>query len=518
VKPAHGAPPPPGPAVRALAFNLALPLAAGAACVFGFAPFYAWPIPVLALAALFAVWSRSGSALQAALSGFAFGLGYFLAGVSWVFVSLHEFGSMPAVLAALATFLFCAYLALFPAAAGWLTARFAPDADRRMALAPAALVALEWVRGWLFTGFPWLNLGTSQVPGSPLAGFAPYVGAYGTSLAVAGAAALLAALLASRSWSRRRMVTLAALASVFVAGAALRAVQWTEPAGAALPVALLQGNVPQQIKWRDDVRARTLAAYREMIFAARGRVVIIPETALPAFLDELPPDYLQGLRRHAVETGKVILLGTVEREFRGNAFVYYNSVVRISGEEPASFRKRHLVPFGEFIPPGFRWVLNVLKIPMSDFARGPERQPPLTAAGVPFAVAICYEDIFGEELIDALPAAQVLLNVSNDAWFGRSFAAEQHLQASQMRALETGRWMVRSTNTGATAAIAPTGRVATRLPWFTHGILEAEVVPMKGATPYVRWGNYAALVLVALLAAFPLALGRRGKINALPDP
>ena len=503
---------------RVPAFALLLPAAAGAACVFGFAPFYAWPVPVLALAALFLVWSRSASALQAALSGLAFGLGYFLAGVSWVFVSLHEFGSMPAPLAALATFLFCAYLALFPMAAGWLTARLVQGTAPRLALAPAALVAFEWLRGWLFTGFPWLNLGTSQVPGSPLAGFAPYVGAYGTSLAVAGAGALLAALVASRSWPRPRAWLMAALVALFVAGGVLRLYPWTQPAGPPLAVALLQGNVPQQIKWRDDVRAQTLAAYREMIFAARGRVVVIPETALPAFLDELPAEYLQSLRRHAVETGKVILLGTVEREFRGSAFTYFNSVVRISGDAPASFRKRHLVPFGEFIPPGFRFVLNVLKIPMSDFSRGSDEQPPITAAGVPFGIAICYEDIFGEEVIDALPAAQVLLNVSNDAWFGRSFAAEQHLQASQMRALETGRWMVRSTNTGATAAIAPSGHVATRLPWFTNGILEAEVVPMQGMTPYARWGNYAALFLVALVAGAALALGRRGKINALPDP
>ncbi len=504
-----GATPIPRSAGRVVAFGLILPAVAGATCVFGFAPFYAWPVPIVALAVLFFVWSRSGSPLQGALSGFAFGLGYFLAGVSWVFVSLHEFGSMPAVLAAIATFLFCAYLALFPAAAGWIVSRFAPgNLARRLVLATAAMVVLEWLRGWLFTGFPWLTLGTSQVPGSPLAGFAPYVGAYGTSLAVAGAAALLAALATSRAGSRGRVWMLAALGAIFLVGGAARLGSWTQPAGPPLSIALLQGNVAQHLKWREDVRTQTLLDYRRMIFEARARVVVIPETALPAFLDQLPPDYVESLRAHAREAGKEILLGTVEREFRGQDFDYYNSVVKLTGEPKQSYRKRHLVPFGEFIPPGFKWVLAVLKIPLSDFARGPGLQPPLQAAGVTFGVAICYEDIFGEEVIDALPAAQILLNVSNDAWFGESFAAEQHLQASQMRALESGRWMVRSTNTGITAAIDPTGKVVARLPWFTHGTLIAEVVPMKGTTPYALWGNYAALLLAGAIAAVALVQGR----------
>ena len=497
-----GAPPASSPAARAVAFALLLPLAAGAACVLGFAPFYAWPVPVVAVAALFLVWTRSGSALQAALSGMAFGLGYFLAGVSWVFVSLHDFGSMHAGLAAAATFVFCAYLALFPAAAGWLVARFGGDETaRRLALAPAALVATEWVRGWLFSGFPWLGLGTSQVPGSPLAGFVPYVGAYGASLAVAAASALLAGLVASGAGGRARIGWAAGIGALFLAGGLVRIAQWTQPAGPAVSVALLQGNVSQELKWRDDVRTQTLLAYRDMIFAARARVVIVPETALPAFLDELPVDYLESLRANARADGKEIVLGTVEREFHGKAFEYFNSVVRLTGDKTETYRKRHLVPFGEFIPAGFRWVLGVLHIPLSDFSRGAANQPPIHAAGVAFGVAICYEDMFGEEVIDALPAAQALINVSNDAWFGQSFAAEQHLQASQMRALETGRWMVRSTNTGATAAIDPSGHVAKRLPWFTRGTLVADVVPMQGMTPYARWGNYPALALIALLFA-----------------
>jgi len=489
-------------ATRIVARGLLLPALAGAACVFAFAPFYAWPAAPLALAVLFHAWARSGSALQAALSGFAFGLGFFLAGVSWVFVSLHYFGAMPVVLAAIATFLFCAFLALFPALAGFAAVRFGGAAAMHRLLAAApAFVAMEWLRGTIFTGFPWLAIGTSQAPSSPLVGFAPLIGAYGTSLAVALVAAALAAITVSAAWSRTRLALVAAIGALFLAGALSRATPWSEPIGAPLSVALLQGNVPQDMKWRDEVRTRTLLDYRRMIFAAQAKVVVLPETALPMFLDQLPAEYVESLREHARATGKEILMGTVERDSRGAESDYYNSVVRIDSTSVPGYRKRHLVPFGEFIPWGFKWVLAVLQIPLSDFARGPPRQPPIVAGGTTFGVAICYEDVFGEEVIDALPAAQVLLNVSNDAWFGESFAAEQHLQASQMRAVETGRWMLRSTNTGVTAAIDERGRVVARLPGFTTGSLVASVVPRGGSTPFTWWGNAAALALVALLLA-----------------
>ena len=493
-----------------LAWGIALPALAGAAAVLGFAPFYAWPVPVASLAVLFLVWSRSGSALQAAISGYAFGLGLNLAGVSWVFVSLHEFGHMPAALAALATFLFCAFLALFPAAAGWLARRL-PSAGAAGILAamPAAFVLLEWVRGWLFTGFPWLAMGYSQAPAGPLAGFAPLLGVYGVSLAVALAGALLAAFAASPAWSRRRATLAIAFAALIAAGAALRMVSWTEPAGTPVPVALLQGNVPQHLNWREDVRGRTLRDYYAQVVNSTARVVVLPETALPAFLDQLPDGYLDALREHARARGKEILLGSVERSRTGERFAYWNSVVRIGDGPAQSYRKRHLVPFGEFIPPGFGWVLAVLKIPLTDFARGDAGQPPLSAGGTTWAVAICYEDIFGEEVIAALPRAGVLLNVSNDAWFGESLAADQHLQFSQMRALETGRWMVRATNTGVTAAIDEKGRVVARLPQFTRGELLASPVPHGGATPFVRWGNLAALALVAAALAFAVLAARR---------
>ncbi|QJR13669.1 apolipoprotein N-acyltransferase [Usitatibacter palustris] len=498
--------PPARSAARILARGLLLPAVAGAATVVGFAPFYWWPVTVVALAVLFRVWDTSGSPLQAALSGFAFGLGMFLAGVSWVFVSMHVYGAMPVALAAVATFLFCAYLAIFPALAGWLALRIARDATcRRLAAIPAAFVAFEWLRGVLFTGFPWLTLGASQTPSSPLAGFAPLLGGYGVSLAAALVAAILAALVASAPWSRGRHALLAGLATLLIVGGVLKAVPFTEPVGKPVSVALLQGNVAQHLKWRDEVRTKTFTDYARMAQEARAQIVVLPETALPAFFDRLPPRYLDGLRDHAREAGKDILLGTVERKFEGEKYQYFNSLVKIGRAGPdESYRKRHLVPFGEFIPWGFDWVLKVLKIPLTDFGRGDARQAPITAAGVAIGVAICYEDIFGSEVIDHLPRAQLLLNVTNDAWFGESFAAEQHLQASQLRALEAGRWMLRSTNTGVTAAIDERGYVVAKLPQFTSGTLLTEAVPREGLTPYARMGDLAVLFIVAalLVAAF----------------
>ncbi|HUL55442.1 MAG TPA: apolipoprotein N-acyltransferase [Usitatibacter sp.] len=481
---------------------------AGAACVFGFAPYYAWPIPMLALVVPFLAWSRAQSGLRAFAVGYAFGLGFFLAGVSWIYVALHVFGEMPAVLAALAVLLFCAFLALFPALAGWATARFAANPGWRLVLAPAAYTLAEMLRGWIFTGFPWLAIGASQVPSSPLAGALPVIGMYGVSLAACFAASLGAIALRRDSKVRTRSAMVVAIAAIFAAGEGLGFVEWTEPAGPAIPIALLQGNVAEELKWRDEERVRTLSEYRDMIVAAKARVVVLPETALPSSFDALPPDYVQGLRDDARRDGKDIVMGVIERERAGNAIVYYNSVVTLDADKPEFYRKRHLVPFGEFIPPGFAWVFAVLRIPMGDLARGADSQGALTVDGTAFGVSICYEDLFGREVIDALPAAQILLNVTNDAWYGRSLAADQHLQASQVRAAETGRWMLRATNTGVTAAIGPRGEVVSRLAQFTKATLVAQAEPRRGMTPYARWGDWIGLAAAAALALFA---GWRGR-------
>ena len=495
-------------ATRNLVKGLGVPLLAGALTVLGFAPFQAWLVPFATVAALFAVWRSSGSPLQAALSGYAFGLGLMLAGVSWVYVSLHYYGHMPAALAAFATFLFCAFLALFYALIGWAFARLRRGAmPDLILLAPALLMLGEWLRGWVFTGFPWLTIGYTQVPAGPLAGFAPVVGAYGVSLLVFISAGFFAS--AAAATARAKATAFVAVLSLWAAGLALGLVEWSEPSAPPIRVALLQGNISQDLKWRDDVRAKTLADYRRLGLDADARLVVFPETALPMFFDQVPRDYLAEQAMAARGRGADVLLGAVERDFKGDTFRYFNSVVAFGAAPFQSYRKVHLVPFGEFIPWGFRWITNILQIPLADMARGDAAQAPLEVAGTRVAVALCYEDIFGEELIGQLPAAGLLVNVSNDAWFGNSFAPEQHAQFSQMRALETARPMLRATNTGVTSAIDHRGREIARLPAFTQGTLRVEIAPRSGTTPYVRWGNLVALALAAGALAWALAMRRR---------
>lgn len=494
----------------------------GAATVAGYAPLYLFPLPVVTLATLFHLWSRARSPRAAAMAGFAFGLGLFLSGVSWVYVSLHDFGAMPAPLAALATFLFCAFLALFPAAVGYACARPGrPDAVRYGLLAPAAWMLAEWTRGWVFTGFPWLAIGYSQIPAGPLAGYAPVLGIYGVSLATAVSAGLIVLLwqhatgkdedgrqMAEGASSRIRAAfsfilhpSSFVLIALWLAGFALKQVEWTQPVGVPVTVSLLQGNVPQELKWRPDRVRETLRAYAALAKSARGRLIVLPETALPLFLEQVPRDYLEELAGHARSQGADILVGVPER-LPGGA--YYNSVVSFGAASSQSYRKSHLVPFGEFIPlrPLLGGIVGALAIPLQDFSRGAQRQRPLAVAGERVAVNICYEDAFGEEIIRQLPEATVLVNVSNVAWFGRSIAPQQHLQIAQARALETGRFMLRATNTGVTAVVDPRGQVVAAAPGFTVATVTHTIQGHGGATPYVRWGNYAALALgVALIAA-----------------
>ncbi|MCC7483787.1 MAG: apolipoprotein N-acyltransferase [Burkholderiales bacterium] len=499
--------------------SFVIAFALGAASVAGYAPLDLFPLPLAALACLFLLWSRAPSPRAAAVAGFAYGLGTFLAGVSWVYVSLHDFGAMPAPLAAAATLLFCMVLALLPAAAGWLHARIrAPEAPKLAAAAPALWVLAEWTRGWIFTGFPWLALGYSQVPASPLAGFAPVIGVYGVSLAAAVTAGLIAVLW--RRWRRdgefrarnarwqrgpwRVIVNhsslILVLALVWAGGYALSRVDWTRPTGEPLPVSLVQGNVAQDLKWRGSQLAATLETYRRLVAAAPGRLVVLPETALPLFLDQVPPDYLASLAARARVNGGDLLVGVPERLAGGE---YYNSIVSLGLAPAQVYRKSHLVPFGEFIPlrPVLGGIVSRLAIPLQDFARGPAAPQPLAVAGQRVAASICYEDAFGEEIIRQLPAATILVNASNVAWFGRSIAPRQHLQIAQARALETGRYMLRATNTGVTAVIDPRGRVEASAPEFATAVLTRVVRGYAGATPYVRIGNYGTLALcVALLA------------------
>ena len=508
---------------------LALAALAGAATVAGFAPLYWFPLPVITLALLIMLWQRTAGRRDAALVGFAFGLGYFLVGVSWVYVSLHDFGAMPALLAAILTLLFCAILALYPAITGWL---YRALGTRSMLVTLAALPALwtlsEWLRGWVFTGFPWIALGYAQVPSSPLAGYVPILGVYAASFATVASAGLLVTLWAQ--WKGRRARIKAdgrnhassvivhpwrvllhpcalILVSLWAGGYLLLQIDWTHPEGEPVTVSLLQGNIAQEMKWRNDKISSTLSAYRDLVFASEARLIILPETALPLYLHEIPPDYLDSLAARARSNRGDVLVGVPERS---NVRDYYNSVLSLGTAPSQVYRKSHLVPFGEFIPlkPLFGWFMEVVQIPLLDFARGAETQQPLAVGGQRVAVDICYEDAFGAEIIRQLPQATLLANVSNVAWFGRSIAPHQHLQISQARALETGRYMLRATNTGMTAIIDPHGKVIQAAPEYTVAVVTGTVEGYAGATPYARWGNLP-LVVFALLSAGGIWLVRK---------
>lgn len=474
---------------------------AGAATVLAFAPFGLHPFALLTLALLIHLWMRAPPQ-RCALLGFAFGAGLFGAGVSWVYVSLHQFGGMAAPLAVFATLVFCALLALFPAVAGWLQARVpASDAARAVLLIPATWVLCEWMLSWIFTGFPWLALGYSAA-GWPLQGYAPLGGVYMVSFVIVSAAGMLWLLAGQKP---RFLVVLLLVTGT---GEALRHVAWTVPAGAPVPTALLQGNIEQEMKFHPERAPRILETYARLAEGTQARLVILPETALPAFLDRIAPAYLARLDAVGKRNEGDLLIGVPYRTGRD---AYYNSALSLGVSPRQIYHKVHLVPFGEFVPPGFRWTLDVLSIPLSDFSRGSFDQPPLEVAGQRVAVNICYENVFGAEIARSLPEATLLVNMSNVAWFGDSLAPAQHLQIARLRAIETGRMHLTATNTGITAAIDRDGRVLARLEQFTEGRLEIPAQGYAGATPYVRLRDWPVVVACLLIFALFTVRAKRSR-------
>jgi apolipoprotein N-acyltransferase len=472
-----------------------------------FAP---WNLPwlqVLALAGLFALAQRVvGSAPGAAGLAFAFGLGWFTLGVHWVYISMHSYGFIPAPLAALATVAFAAFLSLYPALALWATFKLAPTATaiRWLLVAPAAWAGAEWLRGWLFTGFPWLASGYAHSDG-PLAGYAAVLGIHGLTLIaafVAGAVAL--ATKAPRLPRAALLGGLAVAALLLAAGQGLHSIVWTQPTGAPISVRLIQGNVPQDRKFTEGSLERIATVYQRLLQGQRADLVVLPEGVFPIPVQYLPQELTDALIAFTRERRAALIFGVFIEDTPGE---YVNSALALTPEADAAQRygKRHLVPFGEFIPFGFRWFVDAMRMPLGDQQRGAAYQPPLEVAGQRIAVNICYEDLFGAEIRrawdDPARAPTLLLNMSNLAWFDDSIALPQHLQISRLRAMETGRPMLRATNSGATAAIDADGRVVATLPHVTEGVLAHELRGYTGLTPYLRWGDAPALVLMALLLA-----------------
>ena len=458
---------------------------------------------------------RSGSnnrhGVRAAALGFAFGMGWFVAGICWLFISMHRYGGMPAPLAALALLLFCAYLALFPAAAAALTVAItrprhrAPDQRpiAGFAIAAGGAFALsELVRGWLFTGFPWLAPGYAHADG-PFAGLAPLVGVFGITAAACAASALIA--LSIRDRLRLRHIRMASLTTgaALIAGSLLAGqLQWGQTAADPLSVDLVQGNIAQEMKFNPETLRSTMQTYATAIRPGQAQLTVLPETAWILPWSATPPDIASHIRASLAQDARLAIGMPLRARSGRDQITNSVAVLDAHGAITARYDKTHLVPFGEFIPWGFRWFVAMMNIPLGDFGRGPTDQPMLQLAGHALAFNICYEDLFGDELARQVRAgAKVLINVSNIAWFGDSHAPEQHLQIARMRALELARPMLRATNTGATAAIDHRGRVLARLPGHQFGMLSTRVHPVSGLTPFARWANLPAwIIAIAMLA------------------
>ena len=476
----------------------------GLGCLFTavFEPAGLWPLaPVLLLPFFFVSLTLPGRV--AATYAFYFGLGMFLCGTYWIYLSVTGPGNaawwIGVLLVIVLTLIMAGYLAL----TAWLINRLARgNIWCLLAVAPACWVFIEWLRGWLFSGFPWMSLGYGQID-TVLAGWAPLLGVYGVSMMlVISVSALLIAILER---GRQRSFAIGVVLLPWIAGAGLTTVQWTEADGEVINTTLIQAGVPQERKWLAEERQSTKDFYRDRTqAAANSKLIIWPEVAIPSVTDR-EEQYMQSLQQISQRSGQTIVFGILEREFLpSDESRIYNSVIAINGQEREVYRKRHLVPFGEYFPvPSFvRNWMRMMSLPFSDLTPGADEQALLTMAdGTKLTVAICYEDSYGAEMLYAMPAAALIINVSNDAWFGDSIAPHQHLQIARMRSLEVGRESIRATNTGISAFIDASGRIMATGAQFEAVEMSLDVQPRSGMTPYARFGNWPVVGFCFLVMA-----------------
>ncbi len=484
-----------------------------------FAPLDAWPLQIAGLA-LLVVALDGASAKRAAGLGWLFGFAWLASGMWWLYISLHDFGGLIAPLAAAAVVLLAGLLALYYALAAALWAHLRSDsAAFNAALFAACWLLAELARGVVFTGFPWIAGGYAHTQG-PLATWAPWIGVYGIGALAAWLAAAAALAWRERVRPARAAMLLALPIALTAAGLALPN-DFTRGTG-TLSVTLLQSNLAQDLKFEAAQFERVLRWHQAALNSARGSLVLTPESSIPLPLPLLDGEALAALRSPFARGERVALVGV----FTGSDAVgYTNSLVALSAASDPSgnafyaYGKRHLLPFGELIPPGFGWFVRALNIPVGDQQRGSSTAP-LAVAGQRVRPLICFEDLFGEDIADSMVgegAATVLANSTNLAWFGAAMVQDQHLQFSRMRALELQRPIVRATNTGATAVVDHRGRITARLAPLVRGALEASVEGRIGATPYARWlaaWGLAPLALVALaLIGAALVARRRGNAS-----
>lgn len=496
--------------MRALLLDLLAPALLGATATLGFAPFGWYGLTLVALVGLVALWWPA-TTRRGAWRGFVFGLAHFGTGVYWTFVSTYYYGGAPLPMAIALVCLMAVYMALYPAFVGAVAGytRRLPRTLWAILVVPGAWLLAELVRSWVMTGFPWLSLGYSLID-APVTSLAPIGGVYFLSTLMMASAGIVVLLFAGSIVARALAVVLIGLAPLGV-WMMPPALEWTQPQGDPIRVDVLQGNFGQAVKWQRDMLMPTLDRYRTMTERSKADLVVWPEVAIPAPANRVEP-YLAGIDQLASDRDQTVLAGVLVHD---NADApYYNAVLALGASE-GRYNKRHLVPFGEYFPvPNFvkRW-LDGIDMRYSDFGFGADDQPLIDVDGVKIGVSICFEDAFGYEIAKALPAAGVLVNVTNDAWFTGTTAAAQHLEIARMRALEAGRPMLRAANTGISAVIDYDGRLRERTPEFEVAHIESRVQPRSGLTPYMRIGDgplwIAGFVVTGLSLLGGLLLNRR---------
>jgi apolipoprotein N-acyltransferase len=471
-----------------------------------------WPLQILSLAALAWTVQKAENWKQAAGLGWFFATVWLSATFWWLFIALHTYGGLNAILAVIAVLALAAALGLYYAAACgiyWQLAHANRKENPQPLLFAALWIAAELARSTWLTGFGWGAIGYAHVDG-PLAAYAPLVGVYGMGVLAAWLAMRLAA-----GWKQPHTFKAIAISVLVIPFLIPQRVQEWTSANGKLPVTLLQGNIPQDEKFEAGLGVpQALQWYGMELQRQRPGLVVAPETAIPLLPQELPEGYWTQLQSHFASGQQAALLGIPLGNY---SLGYTNSVIGLAPgmSEPWRYDKHHLVPFGEFIPPFFKWFIRLMHIPLGDFNRGDVGQPSFEFQGQRLAANICYEDLFGEELgvrfLDAEQAPTIFANVSNIGWFGNSIAIDQHLNISRMRALEFQRPFVRATNTGATVIIDHRGQVTASLPRMTRGVLEGEVQGRTGVTPYAWW--VARLGLwpwwIAIVALVALAWQRK---------
>ena len=488
---------------RLLRYRRLIAVLAGIGTSFAFAPWGWHPLAWIGPALLFLLWEYE-SPHEAAGTGFWFGAALFGAGTWWIYTAIHDFGQAPAWLALCLVAALLAIKGSYYALTGYILLRIAPDPSpaRSLLLIPAGWTLMEWLRGWLFTGFPWLQLGYAQSD-TPLAALATLGGIHLVTFSVALLAGALVILVQGGG---SRLAAIALAAALWAGGWLLEGREWTRPAGDPVSVALLQGAIPQDEKWLTENRAATLEKYRALNREALGaRIIVWPESAIPVLAHDAQV-FLEAIRRESAARGSDVMIGLLNYDLETGAI--RNGLFSMSGAGDGWYYKRRLVPFGEFfpVPAAVRTWMRLQNLPYYDMTPGDEFQPPLRAGGERIAATICYEDAYGADQLAALPGSTLLVNVTNNAWFGDSAAPHQQLQMARFRALEAGRFLVRATSNGITAVIGPDGAVVERIPQFAPGILKSTVIPRTGLTAYARTGNWPVLSFAFLvLIAFSIA-------------